>query len=299
MVNKTKKNKNKITSSVAKTDDGTVQITYTIPFSIIKSSRDETAVEIGKDTEVPGFRKGKAPLDKLTEHLSEKVLLEKTLNKILPKIFSDSIKEHKIKPSVYPKFDLVKAKDGEDWQIRAQTAEIPEIELGDYEKEIVGASRAKGLWTPGKDKDEKKEPTQAEKEQEVINTMLKTVKVKIPKILIEEEVNSRLSKLLERIEKLGLTLDSYLASIGKTADILRTEYEQQSRDSIAIDLILNKVAEQEKITIGEKEVDAAIKTYSNDENLQKELKSGQQRSLIESILRKRAALAKLTSLIAT
>jgi hypothetical protein len=35
--------------------------------------------------------------------------------------------------------------------------------------------------------------------------------------LIDEEVNSRLSKLLERIEKLGLTLESYLSSIGKTA----------------------------------------------------------------------------------
>jgi len=45
--------------------------------------------------------------------------------------------------------------------------------------------------------------------------LLRNIKIEIPKLLIEEEVNTRLSQLLERIEKLGLDLEKYLQTIGK------------------------------------------------------------------------------------
>jgi FKBP-type peptidyl-prolyl cis-trans isomerase (trigger factor) len=289
------------TSVIARSDDGTIQITLTIPFSDIKISRKEVVGELGKDIDVPGFRKGKAPLEKIIEKIPQNTLIEKTISKLLPKAFSDAIKEHKITPSVYPKFEVVKATDGDDWQVRAFTCELPEIDLGDYKKEIKGSSKTKVIWTPSstKAKADKpdKEPTREEKEQDVLKILLEKVAIKIPKILTDEEVNSRLSKLLERIEKLGLTLESYLASLKKTAEQLREEYRSQAENSIKLDFILTKIAEKEDIKVTEPEISAAIAvSASTDPTLSEKLKNPDQKRLIETILKRRKVLDTLINL---
>jgi len=66
---------------------------------------------------------------KVVEKIPQNQLIETSLGKILPKLFGESIKEHKLKPATYPKFELVKANENEDWQIRAVSCEIPEIDL--------------------------------------------------------------------------------------------------------------------------------------------------------------------------
>lgn len=300
----------KVPSIIARTDDGTIQITFTIAYDKIKKARLEATKELAKNIDISGFRKGKAPLNKAIEKIPPNTLVEKTLAKILPKLLGEAIKEHNLKPAMYPKFEIIKAKDDEDWQVRATTCELPEIKLGDYKKAISGASKAKAIWTPssanlpagkagvsdGKP-DQKAVPTQAQKEQEVIKILLESVNFSIPKLLINDEVNSRLSKLLERVEKLGLSLESYLKSLGKTADQLRNEYEQQAKNAIKLDFILAQIVKQENIQIKKEQVDAAIKAGSADPNLAKKLDTPQQRRLIESILARRTVLDSLTSLL--
>lgn len=277
-----------ISSTVAKQDDGSIQITFIIPFSLIKEAQEKVISEKAKEIEVPGFRKGKAPLDKVREKIDQQTLLEKTLQQILPQAFSEAIKKHKIRPAIYPKFEIVKAQDGEDWQIRAVTCELPEIILGDYRKLI---SDSKTIWTPGA-----KEPSPEEKEQKVIKLLLEGIKIDLPQILIEEEANSRLANLLARIEKLGLTLEGYLSSLGKTPESLRNEYETQARNAIALDLILNKIALMEKIKVSESQIDEALKAATNDPKLYQKLNTPEQRLLIRGVLSRRAALDFLTSL---
>ena len=136
-----------------------------------------------------------------------------------------------------------------------------------------------------------------EKEQEVMKTLLSQVSTKIPRILIEEEVNTRLSNLLERLEKLGLSLESYLSSTKKSANDLRTDYENQAKEPPTLDLILNKVAEKENILVKKEEIDLAINAAKADEKLAKELDTPERRKFIEVILKRRKALDSLISLI--
>lgn len=290
--------KQSVESIVAKSEDGSVQITFTIPFEEVKRVREEVLKEVSKDLEIPGFRKGKAPKNKVLEKIPENTLVERILSKILPKLVGDAITKHKLKLALYPKFEIIKAKEDEDWQIRAVTAEFPEVDLGNYKKALQGAARAGSIWTPkkGGPKEKPKEPTPEEKEQLAIKILLETTKVKVPKALIDAEVNSRLAKLLERIEKLGLSLDSYLASVGKTAETMRSEYEKQAKEVISLDLALNKIANEEKIKIAKKEIESAIKATSADPKQAKE-PSPNDRRLVEAVLRKRAALEKMVSLL--
>ncbi len=289
-----------INTVVAKQDDGTIQITFTIPFEIVDLERQASLKEYAKEMEIPGFRKGMAPIEKVAEKVPGESLIEHTLRHILPRALADAIVKHNIKPAIYPKFELVSAKEGENWEVKAVTCELPEVELGDYKKGVTGALRAKNLWTPASAKATAGkpvgEPTKEEKEQEVIKTLLETVKVKIPNVLIEEEVNARLASLLERIEKLGLSLESYLSSIGKNPESLREEYALQAQNTIVLDLALEKIAQNEKITVEEPKIDEMVKATSPDPKVQERLNTPDQRRLIAGVLRRRAALDYLTSL---
>jgi len=289
------KKTSKITSNVAKSGDGTVQITFTIPFALINKSREATALELGKTLEIPGFRKGKAPLDKLLSAIPPQTLIEKTLASMLPEALGKTIQENKIKPVMYPKLELISAEEDKDWQVRAVTAELSEIKLGDYKKQVSDALKAKAIWTPGSGdpKEGTTEKTKEEKEQIVINTLIEKIDLSLPKVLVEEEVNKRLSQLLERIEKLGLSLDGYLLSIGKTSEQVRGEYEDNAKEALKIDLILGTIAQNEKVEIDPKIVDEAIKASSADPSLAKSLDTPEQRAAIEAVLKKKEVLSKL------
>lgn len=285
-------------SVIARTDDGTIQITFTIPYSEIKKNEEIALDELGKNLEVPGFRKGMAPKDKVKTNISASLLTQKTLERILPKLLSDTIQEHHLKPAIMPKFELLSNQINEDWQVRLVTCEIPEIDLGNYKELIKGALRSQAIWTPEKShsKQENKEHSPKDKTGAVIRTLL-DIEVKIPKILIEEEVNLKLSKLLESLEKLGLTLDSYLASNGKTPDSLRKEYEKNAEESLKLDLILTKIAETEKIIVEDQKVEEALKAARDSSTETSDANSEAQKRTIASILRKRAALDSLLALV--
>lgn len=288
----------KITSVIAREADGTIQITFSIPFNLIKEAQDDTVAEMAKDVEVPGFRKGNAPLDKVKAKIPENTLIEHSLGHLLPKALAESIDEHKLKLTIYPKFELIKAKDNEDWEIRGTTCELPEIKLGDYKKFVAGELRSASIVTSAKgdDKDIAAAQSSEKKEQAVIKALLENIKFTIPKILIEDEVTSRLSNLLARIEKLGLSLDGYLASIGKTVDSLRTEYEAQAKDAISLDIILTKISEAEKLTVKPQEIEQALKMSQNASPSENTADIENKKRLYESILKRRQALDFLINL---
>jgi trigger factor len=135
------------------------------------------------------------------------------------------------------------------------------------------------------------------KQQIAIKALLEHIKITLPYILIEEETNSRLGQLLERIERLGLKLESYLASVGKTGENLREEYEKHAKDTLSLDLILQKIADTEGIAISAAELESAIGASSADPALAERLETPEQKRVLESILRKRKVLDMLADLV--
>lgn len=274
----------KISSVVAVSEDKTIQMTFTVPYALIKKAQDEVITETAKDIEIPGFRKGKAPVEKIREKIDQATLIQKSLAKVLPAALAETINQNKIRPAIYPKFELLAAKENEDWQVRAVTCELPEVILGDYKAAVNGIIKVKDM-------------PKEQKEEKVIKTLLETQKINIPKLLVTEEADARLSSLLARIEKLGLTLEGYLGSIGKTPQSLRAEYETQAQNTIILELTLNKIAQDQKIAASETEIDEAIKAASADPKLAKQMESPEQRRLIGAVLTRRVTLDYLTSLV--
>jgi FKBP-type peptidyl-prolyl cis-trans isomerase (trigger factor) len=287
----------KITSTVAREADGTIQITFRLPQEVVKPTEEKALAEMAKEVTVSGFRKGNAPLNKVKEILHKEDLIKKTLGLILGKAISEAIDEHKIKPVVYPRIEVLKADELTPWEVRATTCELPFVNLGSYKETFRTLGKSKTIWTPEKGKAEDKEPTREEKEQLAIKTLIETVTFPVPRILIEEEVEDRLAQLLSRIEKLGLTLEGYLGSLGKTIEALRDEYQLQAKNTIALELILETIAKEEKIEVTEKQIDEVIEAAKADPQITAQVNNPEQRKIIASILKRRGALDSVLGLM--
>lgn len=291
----TKPAKHMPTSVLARQEDGTVQLTITIPQETVQAGREEALRHLTENLEIPGFRKGKAPQDVALKHIETQKLYEHMLQHLLPEVYTQAVEEHKLQPILSPRFELISIEEGKNWQVRAITCELPQINLGNYKETVRADLATEKIWVPGKN-ESKKEQTKEEKEQEIIKALIEKIEVKVPKLLVEEEVNHRLSHLLDQVQKLGLTVEQYLSSTGKTVEQVKTEYARQAEDSIKLELILTKIAEEEKLKAEDSEVEEIIKA-TGDEKLKESLSSPQQKRLIKGVLLRRKSLDTLAALV--
>lgn len=291
--------KSNMTYSLSRTNDGTVEIVFSFPILMIEEAKVNATKALSAKIDVPGFRRGKAPMEKVLPRIPENTLVERVLSDLLPEAVGKVLTAEKIAPAIYPKFELIKANPGEEWQVKGTTCELPNVKLDGFENAIKAIKSTDGIWTPDKEgKPEKsQEQINLEKEQEVLKVLLERYKPQVPKILIDEEVNSRLANLLARIERLGLKLESYLASVGKNPEGLRQEYQAQAEQTIALDLILNEIATKQKIDADKVKVDEALNSIKSNPNIHDERSKDEQKAIIESVLRRRAAVDWLISLI--
>lgn len=277
----------------------TFEIKVIILWSEIDLVRKAVAKKIGESLEIKGFRKGKVPLNLILKNIDQKNLLEKTLGELIPKYYQKAIDYFKLKPIVSPKIEVLSIKDDQDWEMKFTACEEPVIDLGNYKDELKKLKKIEEIWTPGKSSPAKETPTNNSPEEKnkkilkIIEWLLKNIKVEISELLLEDEINRELSKLLEQIQKLGLTLDQYLASTGKTIEKIREEYRKQAENNLALEFILRAVSEKEKIEVSPEEITKTI-AAAKDETEQKTLES--QRYLLAALIRQQKALDFLLNL---
>lgn len=284
-------------SALNKLPDGTIELTITIPWKKVKESYQKTLTNLAKKAQLKGFRKGKAPKKLIEEQLGKSAIYEEVLKTLIPHVYVEAVKEQKIKPIVNPQIKVVSLEEKKDWQIQAVTCELPEVKLGDYKGEVKKALAAEKIWVPGQEKDKEKvsQETQDQRLQKIFATLLKSVKVQIPVILIQQEVERMLSRLIDQTNRLGLTVEQYLASVGKTNDQIRAEYKKQAEESLKLELILSKMADDQKVEIKDEEVEKMVKA-APDEKTRKAMDTPTQRTYIKQLLRKRAVIDFLSKL---
>jgi FKBP-type peptidyl-prolyl cis-trans isomerase (trigger factor) len=275
-------------SILAKQDDGTLQLKLTVSQDAIKKARAEVIKEYAAQADLPGFRKGKAPEKLIEEKINQDTLREEILKKILPQIYMDAIEEHKLKPIMNPKLHVEKIEDGADWIVNALTCELPEVALGKYQENVKKLTAKSKIIVPGKENEQKKPTT-----EEILKAVLESATVKVPGILVEQEADRLISQLLDDIKKLGLSLDQYLASTKRNPQDLRAEYASRAENDIKLEFVLQKIAEDAKISVDPKEIEEAIEKAQNPEE-RKSMEAN--RYLLAGILRQQKTLDFLMNL---
>jgi len=282
-------------SALNKLPDGTIEITINIPWKRVLTAYQKKLEQLAKVIDVKGFRKGKAPVKMAEKQLNKTTVYQEILKEIIPDLYLEAVKEHKLKPIVNPQISVVSLEENKDWQIKATTCEIPEIKLGKYKEEIKKVLASDKIWVPGEDKEKQTQETETKKLDKIFKTLIESIKFKVPEILIQEEANKMLSKLIDQTNQLGLTLEQYLASSGKTSDQIKKEYQNQAAQTIKLELILSKIADEEKIKVTDDQVEQMIKSIPEKET-QESFKNEAQKAYIRQILRKRQVIDNLSKL---
>jgi len=277
-------------------DDKTIELTIAVPWESILKTYNEVVEDFVKETELPGFRKGKAPRAAVEEKLDKTKAYEEALQRVIPKLYSEAVEQEKIHPIIMPKITLLEAKEGEEWKILAITCEKPDITLGNYKEAVTDlkAAKQKKIWVPGQEP--KKEDEEKEKKvtlDELLQAVYGSITAVIPSILLEQEVNRLLSDLVDQTKKLGLTVDQYLASTNRTAEGIRHEYEDQAKRTLTLEFGLEAIADKEGILISDDDIEAIIKTAKTDDE-RKSMEN--QKYYLATILRRQKTIDMLAAL---
>ncbi|MCX8008639.1 MAG: trigger factor [Patescibacteria group bacterium] len=277
-----------ITHAIHKKEDGTIELTVTIPWEEVSNVYNQVVDDIVKNTEIPGFRKGKAPRSMVEEKIDRSKAYEDVIRKLLPDVYNTVITKENIKPIISPKIELKQAKEHEDWILVIYTCERPSVTLGDYRKVISDkkADKYKKIWLPGQDKKEE-EQTKKPTIDEILQWTSEAIIITIPRLLLEQEVNRLLSELIDQTKTLGLTVEQYLSATGKTSESIRKEYESQAEQTIKLEFGLEAIADKEGIIVSDDDIDAVIKKAKTDEE-KKSLEG--QRYYLASILRRQKTI---------
>ena len=119
---------------IKKLDKSKVEISGALEASIFATYEDKALEKINERVELPGFRKGKAPVDVLKKSVPEMELLEEMAEAALFDNYMKILEENKIDAIGRPEISITKIGKGSDLEFKIVTAVLPEIKLGDYKK---------------------------------------------------------------------------------------------------------------------------------------------------------------------
>ena len=159
-------------------------------------------------------------------------------------------------------------RDGAEVSEKDLEKDLPEVndefvkQLGDFKDVEDFKSKLKESI-----KHEKEHKNKEKKRIEIINGIIKETKIELPEILIDAELRKMIAEMNDNISRMGLNFEKYLEQIKKTEDDLKKEWRADAENRVNGQLILNKIAQEEKILPDEKEtkknVDLLMSQYKN------------------------------------
>ena len=84
-------------------------------------------------------------------------------------------------------------------------------------------------------------------------------KIELPLALIESETRRTEMQFMDDIARMGYSLEEYLKQSKKNIDDLRKEWGPYSEKKVKLQLVLNKIAEVEKIMAEKSEIEKEVK----------------------------------------
>jgi len=243
---------------IDKQEKGTAFIKVSVPAKQVDELKSKAIESLASQVTVKGFRQGKAPLKLAQEKIDPQKINQKILDDILQQAVVTAIKDNKLKIIGRPKLEDLKV-DKTPWTFTLCFPLMPKVELDNYKTTVKNVLK----------KTEKQ--SREQKVSAIMDSLIKKNSFDISSVLIEQEVNHSLSRLVQQAQALNLELPAYLKAVNKTVDEIKAEYQTQAISSIRGDLILSTIAHQEKISTTKEEIDKLAKTANIPVNRHSEL----------------------------
>ncbi|OPJ60300.1 trigger factor [Clostridium oryzae] len=115
-----------------KIEKNTVKLEITVEASKFNEALKKAYVKNVKKFNIPGFRKGKAPMNIVKKMYGEGVFYEDAVNICCDETYPQALADNNIVPVDYPQLDIVEIGENKDLIYTATVTIMPEVELGEY-----------------------------------------------------------------------------------------------------------------------------------------------------------------------
>ena len=109
-----------------------LKLTFNIPAEVFDEGMKKVYTKTAKYFNIPGFRKGKAPMAMIEKTYGSEIFYEDTFNEIVPEIFEKEVKEQNLEIVSKPDIDIKEIGKGKDLVFTATVQVKPEVKLGKY-----------------------------------------------------------------------------------------------------------------------------------------------------------------------
>ena len=119
-------------AKMEKVENNVIKFEITVEAEKFNEAIEKAYKKNVKKFNVPGFRKGKAPLSIIKQYYGEGAFYEDAVNFCCDDTYPLALEENNIKPVDYPEIDIVEIGEGKDFVYTAKVTVTPEVELGEY-----------------------------------------------------------------------------------------------------------------------------------------------------------------------
>ena len=109
-----------------------VKLEITIEAEKFENAMKKVYFQNAKYFNIPGFRKGKAPMNIVEKYYGAQIFYEDAFNEVATEAYDEALKENKIEAVSRPEVDIIQMEKGKDVIFTAVVQTKPEVELGKY-----------------------------------------------------------------------------------------------------------------------------------------------------------------------
>lgn len=119
-------------TKVEKIENNVVKVEVSVPVEKFQGALKKAYQKNAKKFNIPGFRKGKAPMHIIEQYYGEGVFFEDAVEFVINETYPQAVKESGISPVDYPKVDIVQIGKDTEFIYTAEVIVKPEVKLGEY-----------------------------------------------------------------------------------------------------------------------------------------------------------------------
>ena len=121
-----------MTTTYEKLSSNKVKLNFTVePEKFEEGIKKAYRKMVGK-INIPGFRRGKAPMKVIEAHYGESVFYEDAFDAIFPEIYQEALKEHNVEVVDRPELDVEQIGRGKELKFSVEVFVRPDVTLGAY-----------------------------------------------------------------------------------------------------------------------------------------------------------------------
>lgn len=208
-------------------------------------------LEIGSNSFIPGFEE---------QVIGMKKEETKDINVTFPENYQAAelagqpvvfkVTVHEIKAKVLPELNDDLAKD----------VNAPNVETMEDLKALIRKNQ----------EEQKQQNAENEATNKLISTVVDACEVEIPEIMIKNETDDMIQDYANRLQQQGISLQQFFQITGQNEETLREQMAKDAESKVKLRLVLDAVATQENLEVGEEDIDTEYGLIASQYNMEKD-----------------------------